>query len=260
MKDLSSNILVRRTQGGVLTLCFNAANAHNPFSAEMERAVTLALRAAEEDPDVLAVVLSGGRARSFSVGGDFNEVKQFEGGAEVDRWIEDVVGMYIACLELDKPTVAALDGYAIGIGFQLALCCDHRLGTARCQLIMPELENGIACTIGQYMLEKMLGRAQMQRIVIECDRFEPDESMRLGLLNAVCEPDALLDRAQQIAERLIAYPRVSYATTKRTMNRAFAEGLRQIIPVAQRDHRASFKDRAAQRFMTKILGGDRCNT
>lgn len=260
MEHPSSNTLVRRTRDGVLSLCFNAANAHNPFSAELERAVTLALRAAQEDPGIEAIVLSGGRERSFSVGGDFNEVKEFEGGAEVDRWIEDVVGMYVACLELDKPTVAALDGYAIGIGFQLALCCDYRLGTSRCQLIMPELRNGVACTIGQYMLEKMLGRAQMQRIVIECDRMGPEESLRLGFLNAVCEPDALLDRAQEIAARLIAYPRVSYRTTKTTINQSFAEGLRQITPIAQRDHRASFKDRAAQRFMTKILGGDRCNT
>lgn len=255
MEHLSDHCLIRRIREGVLTLCFNAKSPHNPFSAEMERAVTEALRAAGGDPEIRAVVLSGGSERSFSVGGDFNEVKEFEGGAEVDRWIEDVVEMYVACLELEKPTVAALDNYAIGIGFQLALCCDYRLGTGRCTLIMPELKNGVACSLGQAMLERMLGRAQMQRIVIECERFGPEESLRLGLLNAVCEPGALLDQAEQVAARLGGYPRVSYGATKRTMNRPFVEALRRITPIAQRDHRASFKDRAAQRFMTEILGG-----
>lgn len=247
--------LVRQLEGNVLTLSFNATNPHNPFSAEMERAVTQALEASRDDPDIHAVVLCGGRDRSFSVGGDFKEVKEFEGGAEVDRWIEDVINMYVACLELDKPTVAALDNYAIGIGFQLALCSDYRLGTQRCQLIMPELKNGIACVLGQYMLEKMLGRAQMLRSVVECASFDAAEGLRLGLLNAVCEPEAMLRRAHDVAASLSAYPRVSYRTTKRTMNQSFIDGLRQIMPIAQRDHRESFKDRAAQRFMTGILKG-----
>ena len=245
MKRSQDRCIIRQVQGGVLTLLFNSSHPHNPFSSEMENELTRALGEARDDPEIRAVVLCGGKERSFSVGGDFNEVKEFEGGPEVDRWIEDVINMYVACLAVDKPTVAVLDQYAIGIGFQLALCCDYRLGTPRCELIMPELKNGIACVLGQYMLAKMLGRAQMQRIVIECDRFNAQESLRLGLLNAVCEPEMMLDRAQEVT--------LGYASTKRVMNQSFVDGLREIMPIAQRDHRASFKDRAAQRFMSGIL-------
>ncbi len=250
-----SNCLDRALKDGVLTISFHAANAHNPFSSEMEIAVTRALMEARRDRAVKAVVLSGGRDRSFSVGGDFNEVKAFEGGEEVDRWIDDIVNMYVACLELEKPTIAALDGFAIGIGFQLALCSDYRLGTSKCELVMPELKNGVACVLGQEMLERMLGRAQMLRIVVECDRIGPEESLRLGLLNAVCAPDALLETSQEAALRLLAYPSVSYGVTKRLMNQSFIEALRRITPVSQAAHRAAFRDRSAQRFMSKILGG-----
>lgn len=255
MESSPEQCVVRHVRNNVLTVLFNASHPHNPFSAEMERTVTQLLRAAREDPEIHAVVLCGGRERSFSVGGDFNEVKEFEGGPEVDRWIEDVVGMYVACLDVDKPTVAALDHYAIGIGFQLALCCDYRLGTQRSQLIMPELKNGIACVLGQYMLEKMLGRAQMTRIVVECDRLDAKECLRLGLLNAACEPEMMMDRAQEIATRLMAYPRVAYGATKRVMNRSFMEGLRQIVPECQAVHRAAFRDRSAQRFMSGVVQG-----
>lgn len=237
----------------VLVIELDATHPHNPFSAAMERAVTGALRRARTDDRVGAVVITGGRERSFSVGGDFNEVSRFEGGDEVDRWIDDVVTMYTACLEVDKPTIGALDKFAIGIGFQLALCCDYRIGTPRCQLIMPELEHGIACILGQYMLEKMVGRAHMLRIVIGCDRVEPDEALKLGLLDAVCEPDALSARTRAIARTLLEYPAVAFAVTKRETNSTFVEGLRRITPIAKAGHREAFKDRSAQRFMTELL-------
>jgi carboxymethylproline synthase len=255
MESAPEKCVVCHVRNNVLTAQFNASHPHNPFSAEMERTVTQLLRAAKEDPEVHAVVLCGGRERSFSVGGDFNEVKEFQGGPEVNRWIEDVVGMYVACLDVDKPTVAALDNFAIGIGFQLALCCDYRLGTLRSQLIMPELKNGIACVLGQYMLEKMVGRAQMTRIVVECERLDARECLRLGLLNSACEPEMMMDRAQEIASRLAAYPRVAYGATKRMMNRSFMDGLRQIVPESQAVHRAAFQDQSAQRFMGEIVQG-----
>lgn len=237
----------------VLVLALDAKHPQNPFSAAMEREVTEALQRARVDDGIGAVVITGGRERSFSVGGDFNEVSRFEGGDEVDRWIDDVVGMYVACLEVDKPTLAALDNFAIGIGFQLALCCDYRLATPRAQLIMPELDHGIACILGQYMLEKMLGRTQMLRIVIECDRIGPEDSLKLGLLNAVCEPEVLLTRARAVASKLVGYPAVAYSVTKREMNAAFVDGLRRLTPIAKAGHRAAFKDRSAQRFMTELL-------
>src|SRR4029078_12793239 len=93
----------------------------NAFGVEMERAVIEALERAQTSPEIKAVVVTGGVGRSFSVGGGFNEVKNLAGGDEVDGWIDRVTDLYLAALRIDKPTVAAVDGYAIGIGFQFAL-------------------------------------------------------------------------------------------------------------------------------------------
>lgn len=234
-------------------LQLNAPHPHNPFSADLEKAVAERLRKVNEDDSIRAVIITGGRERSFSVGGDFKEVSEFEGGAEVDQWIEDIIDMYTACLLVEKPTIAALDNFVIGIGFQLALCCDYRIATDRSQLIMPELKNGIACVLGQYMLEKMLGRAQMQQIVFDCEAVPHEDCLQLKLVNQFVPHEKLQRVTQDLAERLASYPEVAFRMTKKEMNTGFAEGLRNIVPIAQEVHRAAFRDKSAQRFMNKII-------
>lgn len=253
METQLQSSVIEKMVDDVLIVQLNAPHPHNPISAEMEKAMAKCLRDANDNDEVRAVIITGGRERSFSVGGDFNEVKHFTGGREVDEWIDDIIEMYAACLEVDKPTIAALDNFVIGIGFQLALCCDYRIASSRSQLIMPELKNGIACVLGQYMLEKMLGRAAMQEIVFDCEAVPLADCLKMKLLNKIVEPEDLAKQSMAMATRLAAYPEVAYQLTKREINLDFAKGLRQIAPIAQGVHRAAFKDKSAQKFMNKIL-------
>lgn len=245
--------VIEKLVDDVLILQLNAPHHHNPISAEMEKTMAKCLRDANENNEVRAIIITGGRERSFSVGGDFKEVKHFTGGREVDEWIEDIIEMYVACLEVEKPTVAALDNFVIGIGFQLALCCDYRIASSRSQLIMPELKNGIACVLGQYMLEKMLGRAAMQEIVFDCETVPLDDCLKMKLVNRVVDAEELSKQSMAMAGKLAAYPEVAFRLTKREINTDFAKGLRNIVPIAQAVHRAAFRDKSAQRFMNKIL-------
>jgi enoyl-CoA hydratase/carnithine racemase len=249
------DLIIEQRLDRVLVLQFNAAHEHNPFNAALERAVTERLVEAGGDSSVGAVVLTGGPDRSFSVGGDFNEVSRFEGGPEVDRWIEDIVDLYVACLNLRKPTVAALDRFGIGIGFQLAMCCDLRVGTPRTRLIMPELRHGIACVLGQYILDRMLGRAHMQRIVNTCEPLDTNECLGLGLVNQVVPTERLIDAAVQQAGALAAYPAAAFGVTKAAANADFIDGLQRMTKTIQEAHRVAFRDRSAQRFMVSVLRG-----
>ncbi len=253
METQLQSSVIEKMVDDVLIIQLNATHHHNPISAEMEKAMAKCLKEANENDEVRAVIITGGRERSFSVGGDFKEVKHFTGGREVDEWIDDIIEMYVACLEVEKPTIAALDNFVIGIGFQLALCCDYRIASSRSQLIMPELKNGIACVLGQYMLEKMLGRAAMQEIVFDCETVPMEDCLHTKLLNKVVAPEELSKYTMDMAAKLAAYPEVAFRLTKREINRDFVKGLRNIVPIAQAVHRASFKEKSAQKFMNKIL-------
>jgi len=94
-----------------------------------------------------------------------------------------VFDLYCGILQVTKPTVAAIDGYAIGVGFQVALCCDWRIATPDTQLLMWELKHGCACTVGGYMLERLLGRAAMMDIIYGCQAVPVDWAAAHKLLN-----------------------------------------------------------------------------
>jgi len=254
LNNLNANSIVNETlNDGILMVQFNHKHYNNPFSNELEKAVSESLIRAEEDPEVKAVILTGGINRSFSVGGDFNEVKELKGGKEVEDWIDGVVELYMSCLRLSKPSIAAVDKYAIGIGFQLALTCDWRIGTEGCKFVMPELKHGIACTLGQYMLEKSLGRAAMQEIVFDCEVISTENCLRYGLLNKVTKGEDLYREAEKTAKKMASFPEVSFRKTKKMINESYIKGLEEVTDNSKVVHRASFGDGQAQQFMNKIV-------
>ncbi|MEV8309657.1 enoyl-CoA hydratase/isomerase family protein [Streptomyces flavidovirens] len=156
--------------GAVAVVEFSEAHEQNPFSRARMRELTRLLRSLDADDSVACVVLTGGPGRSFGAGGDFNEVSEFTGGDEVDGWIDDITDLYTTIAGISKPVVAAIDGYAIRAGLQIALCCDFRIGSREAKLVMPEFRVGTACNFGGYMLETVVGRSVMQDMLYTCDR------------------------------------------------------------------------------------------
>ncbi|AJQ26591.1 enoyl-CoA hydratase/isomerase family protein [Pelosinus fermentans] len=253
--DRKENVLVIESlSDGVLTIQFNHRHYNNPFSDSMQDAVINSLQSAEENSNVKAIILTGGVGRSFSVGGDFNEVKTLQGGQEVDLWIDRITKMYTACLRVSKPTIAAVDNYAIGIGFQLALTCDYRIMTERGKFIMPELKHGIACTLGQCMLEKSLGRNAMLEIIYECEAIPLQKCFDYRLINKISSPDKLLEDSHLLAKRLASYPEVAFRKTKKVVNESYVEQLITVTEQTKLAHRMTFGDGRAQQFMRKVVG------
>lgn len=241
-------------QEGVLVIQLNHPNIHNPFNKALEQAVIQSLSDANKNDEVRAIVLTGGAGKSFSAGGDFNEVKLLKGGDEVDAWIDGVISLYVTSLQITKPTVALVDGFAIGIGFQLAMTFDWRIGTHKTKFVMPELKHGISCTIGACMLERMLGRANMMKIIFGCDEVSAEEATAMHLLNEIVEPENSLNVAIEKARVLATYPQTAYKNTKISANKAFINDLYQVAEGSKLAHRASFKDGALQQHFNNILG------
>src|SRR5215213_3823004 len=131
-------------KGEVAIVTFGGEHANNTFPVAKMRALAQTFSELGQDDAVRAVVLTAGPQRSFGVGGDFKEVHTFTGGEEVAVWIRACIAMYRAVIEIERPVVAAVEGYAIGIGLQLALCADYRVGAATADLRMPEFQLGIA--------------------------------------------------------------------------------------------------------------------
>lgn len=247
-------ILKTEAQGAVLVAQFNHANTLNPMSQELEDAVRSICRDTEDNPAIRALVLTGGKERSFCAGGDFHEVAQLSGSTAVAQFIDRWIEFYSTILKVTKPTVAAVDGYAIGVGFQVALCCDWRVGSPGTKLLMWELKHGIACTIGGYMLERVLGRAAMSDIVYGCEAVPIPWAAEHNLLHEVVHSRSIVERAVARAQILARFPEITFRRTKESINKRFIAGLCAIAPHAREAHVASAASEAVKSHLRRVLG------
>lgn len=244
------------TDASTLFVQFNREKDTNAFSRQMTLELMAVCQHLSEHNAKLpyrALVLTGGIDRSFSAGGDFNDVSQLNTPAAVRAYLGEIIDLYQAILAVPIPVIAAIDHYAIGQGLQVALMCDWRIGSTRCQLQMPELKNGVACPLGATILEFLWGRGAMLHWVIGCDFIETHAPHPLGIINEHCEPAILLTTAATRAEALGNYPAAPYQTTKRIHNARFNAALEQVREDATEAHIAAFARRSGEAHFHRIL-------
>ncbi|MCA6120128.1 enoyl-CoA hydratase/isomerase family protein [Bradyrhizobium sp. WSM 1738] len=246
-------ILETETRGAVLVARFNHANHLNPMSLDLESAIRSICREVDENPAIRALVLTGGNDRSFCAGGDFNEVAQFSGRAAVEAYIDRVIDFYSTILRVTKPTVAAVGGYAIGLGFQLALCCDWRVGSPGTKLLMWEVKHGIACIVGSYMLESLVGRAATADIVYGCEAVPISWAVGHKLIHEEADSGNLVELAVARAQILSEFPEITFRRTKESVNRRFIAGLHNIGQEAKEAHVAGVANRASEQHLKRVL-------
>ncbi|MFJ9055887.1 enoyl-CoA hydratase/isomerase family protein [Streptomyces sp. NPDC102409] len=240
--------------GAVALVEFSHAHEQNPFSRTRMRELTRLMLDLDSDDRVNCVVLYGGAGRSFGAGGDFNEVSEFSGGDEVDAWIDDITDLYSTVAGISKPVVAAIDGFAIGVGLQIALCCDLRVGSSASKLVMPEFKVGIACNFGGYMLETVVGRSVMQQMLYTCAEWPAERALADRLLHEVTSPEELLERALGHGRRIAGYTAAAVRSTRGRVNGPYVEGLRRVREEGKQSHRTAFSTGEAQQRMRRIIG------
>lgn len=242
-----------KIENGVAICKFVGLHYNNPFSIKRMLELSEALKKLDADPLVKAVILFGGKGNSFCAGGDFNEVRKFKGGDEVDYWIDVIADLYTTILSLSKPTIAAVEKYAIGIGFQVALCCDIRVANKNAVFEMPELKKGISCVFGGLMLEDFFTRGEMLNIVYLNHAIKAHRAKELKLISKLTEGEAI-ELAENVATSISLYPKVALVKSKKVINSNSIEVVERARREAKSAHRASFGDGSAQKEMDRVIG------
>jgi carboxymethylproline synthase len=229
----------------------------NPVGRTIAAAVVVALAAAETDEDVDAIVLTGGPGRSFSAGGDFAEVQLVEGDEAVDSLIDWVTDLYLAVLHVQKPLVAAIDNYAVGLGFQISMMCDWRIMTTNGSFMMPELKHGIGASVGAAILSVTSGLNVARRVIMSCESIPAAAALADQLIDELVEPEDLMARAVQRAARLGRYPRAAFTGSKQALTRPLADALEETRRSSKTVHRKAFEAKAMHKHFATILHQDR---
>jgi enoyl-CoA hydratase/carnithine racemase len=197
----------------VAVLSFNRPEKLNAINLQMKREVLQALNGFEADDDVRVVIIAGA-GRAFSSGYDVNapisELEEFMNLSEEEKLVS-----------LDKPTVAAIHGYALGDGLQQALLCDMRVAADDSVLgFIGPLIGGL-CFSAFSVLPQVVGRAKANELLFTCSLISGEEAYRIGLVNKVVPREQVMTAAMEMAEQIANVAPISVKYTKRMLRQDF---------------------------------------
>ena len=192
----------------------------NTISGDVLDELADAIDLLDGDDDVRAILLSGAGDRAFSAGADVQSMAA--GGAdpihavELSRQGQQTFGKFE---ESDKPVIAAIDGYCLGGGMELATAADMRVASERSELGQPELDLGLLPGWGgTQRLARVVGEGRAKEIILTADRYDAETMADYGFVNEVVPGDELDERAQELAEQLAGGPPIAQKYTKRAIH------------------------------------------
>ena len=164
------------------------------------------------------VVIVSGEGRAFCSGLDTKELAK---GNLTREWFATWEKGVITLANLDAITIAAIQGYCLGGGLQVALACDLRIATTDAVLSIPAVREGLVAALGPMRLARAIGAGPAKRLSLLGRRFSAQQGMSMGLIDEVCIPDQLEERALAMAQELLAIPFTALKHTKRQINQSF---------------------------------------
>ncbi|MEE8400306.1 MAG: enoyl-CoA hydratase [Desulfobacterales bacterium] len=215
------DIIFTRDQG-VATIRFNRPQAMNAFSPRMMSEIHYAIEDVRDDPDIRVLVLTG-TGRAFSTGADVKamaEGRMFrDGNGEGEAPEDDTRSNHaLALRNLDKPVIAAINGYAVGAGLDLALACDIRIASDQAKLTEAYIRRGlIPALAGTYFLPRLVGLDRACELIWTGDMLDAHEALAIGLVTKVVPHDELDDATCELAEKLAKGPPLAIQASKRAI-------------------------------------------
>ena len=200
-------------RGRVAVITIDRPEKRNALDGQVRRAFLAAVDSARRDENVRAIVLTGAGDKAFVAGAD---IAEFEGRSPVDQWrVMKSPTIFEAVERCPKPVIAAINGFCLGGGMELALACDIRIASTAAKFGQPEVNLGIIPGGGgTQRLPRIVGLGAALKLILSGELIGADEARRLRLVEEVVEPGHLLDRATAIADVIAAKSPVAVAAAK----------------------------------------------
>lgn len=211
-------LLVEKNEG-LAVVTFNRPKALNALSSAVLKELDCVASELEADKDVHVIIFNGGESKGFIAGADISEMSTLSGeegrqfgilGQRVFRKIE----------VMDKPTIAAINGFALGGGCEFSMCCDLRIASVKAKFGQPEVGLGITPGFsGTQRLPKIVGVTKAKELIYTADLIGAEEAERIGLVNKVVEHDQLMDEARKMASKIMKNAQLAVRYSKAAINK-----------------------------------------
>lgn len=212
------NILIERDEH-IAVITINRPQVRNALDALTLRELGAAVDEIEADQTVRALVVTGAGDRAFVAGADINEIRDLVGAQEAEAFAQNGQGVLYKMEQLPKPVIAAINGYALGGGAELALAADIRLAADTARLGFSEINLGIFPGFGgTQRLPRLIGRSAAKLMIFTGKMIDAREALRLGLVDRVYPVAELLPAAKALAKTLATKAPVAMALAKQAVN------------------------------------------
>ena len=226
-------ILLDKTEG-LATITLNRPQALNAYNVQMRDEMWQALEAVRDDPEVRVVILRGAGDRAFCAGADLTEFGTAPSQV-VARQVRFERGVWELWLAIGKPFIAALHGYVLGSGLEMAALCDLRIAAEDAVFGLPETALGmLPAAGGTQTIPRLIGASEALGLMLTNHRIDANEALRLGLVHRVVPRDRLDDEAKALAHRLLDQPRHLLPLVKRAVRHGMELPLPQALALEER--------------------------
>jgi enoyl-CoA hydratase len=249
-----AEVILLEQRGRVALVTMNRPEKRNALDGQMRCAFLGVMDKLRRDHNVRAVVLTGAGEKAFVAGAD---IAEFEGRSPVDQYrVMRLPTVFEAIEQSPKPVIAAVNGFCLGGGMELALACDIRIASTNAKFGQPEVNLGIIPGGGgTQRLPRIVGMGHALRMILTGEMIAAEEAHRLGLVEEVVPPEVLIDRAVALGELIASKSPVAVAAakeaTRAAMSLPMAEGLRLETALFQLCFSSEDKAEGVRAFLEK---------
>ena len=201
---MSENYILSAIEGGVLTLIINRPNQLNALNSEVIATLSKHIEAAQSDDSVKVIILTGSGEKAFVAGADIKEFADFSPQQGKDLAALGQATLFDRVERSAKPVIAAVNGFALGGGLELAMSAHVRVASSNSKLGLPEVGLGVIPGYGgTQRLAQLVGKGKAMEMVLTAGMISAEEACNLGLVNYCVDPSELIETCGGIAKKMM---------------------------------------------------------
>jgi len=221
------HIAVEKTDS-VARVTINRPGKHNAFSWDTMNELIKTFHLIESDRSVRGVILTGAGEKAFCAGADLGDLLRFDTPKEARRYALKVDEMMDTVMNFPEPTVAAINGFALGGGMGLAAACDIRIMSSQAKAGFPAVRIGAVLPVGcSLRVMALIGLAKSKELMLTARMISADEALAIGLVQSVVAPEKLLEKSQSVLDEILLGGDDALYATKLILNQKLRAEIQQ---------------------------------
>lgn len=244
--------LIYRREPPIAYVTVARPKAYNALNSEVIQGLKDAFQEIEADAEIAVVVVTGSGDKAFVAGADVGEIR--DAGSRRPEMVEEGLGVLSMIRDSSKVVIAAVNGYALGGGCELAMCCDIRVASENARFGLPEAKLGLMPGYGgTQLLPRFVGAGMAKYLMFSGESVTAQEALRIGLVEKVCPAEALAEEAATLATKIAANGPLALRAIKRAVNAGMGRPIGDALPIEQKEYRGLAFSQDAEEGMASFF-------